>query len=70
MRKVTRIKIKRLEKGIPQTELAQKLGIGLNLMSYFESGRAIPPKDLLEKMAEILGCSPEELAQERSNEDD
>ncbi len=61
MRKATKIKIKRLEKGLSQLELATELGITQTLMSIFESGRAIPPKDLLEKMAEILNCSPEDL---------
>jgi len=59
-----------LEKGIPQTEFAKQLGITTTLASIYESGRAIPPRHILVKMAEILGCSPEELAQERSNEDD
>ena len=61
MRPATRIKIKRLEKGISQVEFAKELGITPTLASIYESGRAIPPKDLLEKMAEILNCSPEDL---------
>lgn len=70
MRPATKIKLKRLEKGMSQVDFAKRLGISPTLVSFYESGKAIPPQKILFKMAEILGCSPEELAQKRSNEDD
>jgi len=70
MRPATRIKIKRLEKGISQVEFAKELGITPTLASIYESGRAIPPRKILVRMSEILGCTPEELSEEKGGEDD
>jgi len=57
----TKIKIKRIERGITQWELAKMIGIHPTTMSLFETGKIKPSKETLEKIAKILGCSPEEL---------
>ena len=51
----------RKEKGLSQTELAQKIGKSMRLITYFERGVAGVSLDTLYKIAEALGVSVSEL---------
>lgn len=51
----------RAEKGLTQKELGDLLGVTNKAVSKWENGSAIPRVQLLPKLAEILGCTQEEL---------
>lgn len=53
----TRIKVLRLERGMQQTELADKLEISQTNMSNIERGRTGVTIQNLLKMRKILGCT-------------
>ena len=48
-------------KGMTQKELAEALKTQQSSVSSWESGKTIPTKKTIEKIAAIFGCSPEEL---------
>ena len=52
----------RLERGISQEELAERLGVGSNsYLSDAERGRFLPSDDKLQAWADIMGLSWEEI---------
>lgn len=55
------IKQKRKQAGISQKELAQRLGVNQASVCLWESGKNSPRVGRLQKIAEILGCTVEEL---------
>ena len=59
-----RLKEKRLEAGLTQAELAEKLGISADGMSSVERGKNGVSVDLFGVMAELLGSSVDYLAYE------
>ena len=59
-----RIKVRRVELGMTQAELAQKLPVGQSNLSYIERGERDVGIKLLEKIAEALKCKPEYLLRE------
>ncbi|WP_102399508.1 helix-turn-helix transcriptional regulator [Haloimpatiens massiliensis] len=57
-----KLKLKRIEKGFKQGELAEKVGISRYYLSALENGRAKNPSILvMKKISEILETSVEEL---------
>lgn len=57
-----KLKIKRLEKGIKQKDLAAELGISKQYLSHLETGKATNPnRDLMISIARILGATVQEL---------
>lgn len=56
----------REEKGLTQCELAELLEVDQTAISQWERGRAKPRADKLLRLAEILGCTVEELLREES----
>lgn len=55
------IKQKRKQNGISQKELAQRLGVKQASVCLWESGKNLPRVGRLQKIAEILGCTVEDL---------
>jgi transcriptional regulator with XRE-family HTH domain len=51
----------RKEKGLTQEQLAEKLGITLTYMGYFEIGHRVPNLRMLCKIADILDVKVKEL---------
>ena len=49
--------------GLTQQELADALGISRSLVAMIETGQAWPSAAFLPAMAEVLGCSIDELYQ-------
>jgi len=49
-----RVKLKRIEKGFKQFELAKIVGISSTYLRQIESGQANPTKDIMEKIASAL----------------
>ena len=59
------IKKIREEKGILQTELAEKLNINQSAVAAWETGKAFPRTERLREIASILGCTVDELLEEK-----
>lgn len=55
------IKAKRLGKGLSQKELAEKVGVGQSTVSMWESGSNLPETRILPTLAQVLGCTIDEL---------
>ena len=55
------IKVRRMQKLISQTAMAEKLGISQTHMSSVEVGRAMLSLELLLQLKNILGCTIDEL---------
>ena len=56
-----KLKLKRIEKGFTQCELAKKVGVSQNALSMCELGQHFPKKKTLDKLAEVLECSIADL---------
>ena len=56
-----KVKLKRIEKGFKQIELAEKVGITPQYLRLIEIGQANPTKDIMKKISEILETSADEL---------
>ncbi|NLK71697.1 MAG: helix-turn-helix transcriptional regulator [Clostridiales bacterium] len=51
----------RISKGLTQEELASALGISRTTVSMWEVGSALPRADRLPDIANLLGCTIDEL---------
>ena len=56
-----RLKIKRVEKGLTQKELADMVGIGQGVISSYETGKYFPRKKVLDRLAQALGCEVRDI---------
>ena len=56
-----RIRVRRVELGMTQGELAEKLRVGQSNLSYIERGQRDVSVSLLAEIAEALKCRPEEF---------
>lgn len=52
----------RLDKGLTQTELGQKVGVDQKVITSYERGVSVPPLDKLLKLAATFEVSLDELA--------
>ncbi len=59
-----RLKEIRVKNEITQEELSRKLDVGQNTVSQWETGERMPRADKLLQLAEILGCTVDELLKE------
>jgi transcriptional regulator with XRE-family HTH domain len=58
---VKRLKILRVEKGLPQTQLAALLGFSVQRYNHYETGRREPDNQTLRMIAEFFGVSADYL---------
>jgi transcriptional regulator with XRE-family HTH domain len=56
-----KIKLRRLELGLTQTEAAGRMGVSQPRWVELESGTASPTLDTLARVAEALGCQVRDL---------
>ena len=63
------IKRLRKEKGFTQEKLAEELGVSLMTVRRWEWGESLPKSNMLLKLANIFGLSPEVLLTEDENEE-
>ena len=59
-----RIRVRRVELGMTQGELATKLSIGPSNLSYIERGERDVSVSLLDEIARALRCKPEYFLRE------
>lgn len=62
-----RIKQTRIDLGISQAKLGEKLGVTQQMIGIYENGQRNPKKETLEKIAEALGVTAEYLLGTESN---
>ena len=55
------LKIMRIRRGMTQVELARKVGISQNALSFYEVGNRSPRMDVLYKLAEVLDCDVKDI---------
>ena len=58
---MTQITIKRKQMNLTQKELAQLLGVANSTLNQWETGTRRPSIDMLVRLAEVLGCTPNDL---------
>lgn len=51
----------REQKGMKQEELAREVGVERSTVTKWETGTSFPRATLLPKLAEVLGCTIDEL---------
>ena len=56
-----KIKAYRKECGMSQAELAKRVGVERSAVAKWESGKSLPQAAHLVKLAEIFGCSVDEI---------
>ena len=56
-----RVKELRVLKNLTQDELAKKMDVTRSTVAMWETGKAFPNSDKLPKLAEVLGCTIDEL---------
>ncbi|MFC1674609.1 helix-turn-helix transcriptional regulator [Candidatus Omnitrophota bacterium] len=61
----TALKLARISRNLRQIDLARELGVSENLVSAWETSRAIPLPDMRYRIAKVLGSTPEVLFKER-----
>ena len=61
------LKEKRIAAGITQTALAEQLNVSQAAVAVWETGEAKPTVDKLPKLAELLGCTIDDLFNKPSN---
>ena len=66
MEQVFRIAGMREHAGLTQAELAKRMGCGQSAVGMWETGARAPKSRILPKLAEVLGCSIEELYARKS----
>lgn len=57
----SRLREARIEKGITQEELAERMGISVPTIRHYEANRRTPGTDSLQRIADILGVAPQSL---------
>lgn len=55
------IRIFREQKGLSRVELAEKLCVHEDTVARYERGERVPSGTLIKQMAEIFGCTADEL---------
>ncbi len=58
------IKAMRKAAGLTQMDLAEKIGVGQPTIAMWENGVAMPTSSRLPHIAEVLGCSIDDLFDE------
>lgn len=54
-------KAARINVGLTQSESAKAIGISKNTLSGYETGKTMPKLDVAIKMAELYGCTLDDL---------
>lgn len=55
------MKLLRVKKNMTQGELAEKAGVKRMTISYYETGIRYPRRDILDKLADALGCEVKDI---------
>lgn len=58
------IKKRRKRLGLTQREMSEKLGVKQNTLSQYEKGKREPGINMLRKLADLFGCTIDDLLRE------
>ena len=58
----------RKQKNLTQAQLADRLGVDRSTVACWETGKCKPTADKLVKVADVLGCTVDELLREEKEE--
>ena len=56
-----KLKEKRIEKNLKQSELAEKIGVDVPMMSRLETYQCLPVPDTMDKITQALECDVEDI---------
>ena len=62
-----KIKDFRMTKNLTQEEVADALGVQRTTVTMWETGKSVPRTELLPRLAELFGCTVDELFSEDRN---
>lgn len=57
----TRLAWVRIEVGLTQNQVAEKIGASQRALSFWEAGKTFPPIQMYKKLAELYGCKIDDL---------
>lgn len=57
----SRIRNKRIERGLTQEQRSELVGIGASHMSHLENGKTVPSMEVFIAVCNVLDCSADEL---------
>ena len=60
-----KIRAKRTEMGLSQYQLALRLGVTPPCVAGWETGRTVPKTEMLVKLAEVFGCTLDDLYEKK-----
>lgn len=60
-KRLFKMKVKRMERGLTQAQLAEKIGVAHITIFQYESGWRVPKRETLEKIAAALDCKVEDI---------
>ena len=63
------LKAIRIEKGLTQTEVAERAGIAQPTYSNIENGKKNPSLNTLKRLASVLGCRIETIIEDPESEE-
>lgn len=61
LKRLTKLKDIRKERGVTQPWVAMKLGVARNTVCQWEKGLRTPNLEMLKKLAELFNCTIDEL---------
>lgn len=59
------VRLRRIELGMTQTELGDKVGVGRPYIAQIERGSKVPGMYMGKELAQALGCTVEDLLRDR-----
>lgn len=65
-----RIQAIRISRGMSQTELAKRIGVGRSTVAMWESGERSPNLDMLDTLADVLECCPSAIYEDEDASSD
>jgi len=60
-KKLFKMKVKRMERGLTQAQLAEKIGCSHITIFQYEAGWRVPKKETLKKIAVALDCKVQDI---------
>ena len=66
--RLTRLRVKRKESGMMQAELAQQARLSAPFVCDLEAGRRGAKTDTWERIADVLGCSVDEIMEPKEED--
>ena len=65
---MSKIRVLRKKAGLSQNELAEKMNLGQTAISMWENGTNFPKSEMLPRLAEVLGCTIDDLFDKEGKE--